>query len=125
MPNSSFIVHRSSFIVHHSKFAAGARLGGLDRAHDSLKIPLSRWESTGDGFGPKAKKETPGPLNRKRSRKGSWGQRRKKRLAGWASQILSRGLCDLTDSLDRFAAIRNDGLRPWIADIENHCPKNS
>jgi len=37
MPNSSFS-------IQNSKFAAGARLGGLDRAHDSLEIPLSPWE---------------------------------------------------------------------------------
>ena len=31
-------------------------------------------------------KETPGPLNRKRSRKGSWGQRRQPELADRVSQ---------------------------------------
>lgn len=34
----------------------------------------------------RAQKETPGPLNRKRSRKGSWGQRRQLELADEASQ---------------------------------------
>lgn len=37
---------------------------------------LSPWERLGEGFRLKAEnKETPGPLNRKRSRKGSRGQR--------------------------------------------------
>jgi len=35
-------------------------------------------------------KETPGPLNRKRPRKGSQGQRYQNRLVGWVSQTFSK-----------------------------------
>lgn len=48
---------------------------------------LSPWERSGEDFRPRAEnKETPGPLNRKRSRKGSWGQRRQALLTRGDSQ---------------------------------------
>ncbi len=53
-----------------------------------LKKLLSHWERLGEGFLRKAEnKETPGPLNRKRSRKGSRGQRSQNVIMSRISQI--------------------------------------
>ena len=63
--------NNSSFTIQHSAFAAGVAW----RAWGMLNKPVQ--------------KETPGPLNRKRSRKGSWGQRRQAVLAKSLSQTFS------------------------------------
>jgi hypothetical protein len=37
---------------------------------------------------------------------------------------MSPELQQLTNSLDRFASIRKEGLGPWIDSIQNHWPKS-
>ena len=57
---------------------------------------------------PSEQKETPGPLNRKRSRKGSWGQRREDGLASRFSQTL----------------YTQNGLIPWINQLQQKWHKS-
>ncbi len=40
-------------------------------------------------------------------------------IIGW----MSPELYDLTNSLDRFVQIRQDGLSPWVVKLRNHWPK--
>ena len=63
----------SALSIHHSQFAC-LRATHRQAAGNNLKGLLYLWERLGEGFGSKAKKETPVPIYRKQSRKGFRGQ---------------------------------------------------
>jgi hypothetical protein len=66
-------MNNSNFTLQTSPFAC-LRATHRQAAGNNLKGLLYLWERLGEGFGSKAKKETPVPIYRKQSRKGFRGQ---------------------------------------------------
>jgi hypothetical protein len=120
----------SALSIHHSQFAC-LRATHRQAAGNNLKGLLYLWERLGEGFGPKAKKETPAPINRKRLRKKFPGHtlRVKAAHADESSKSLSKANPVEFDGVGQKPIPSNSkGLKHSIYADQNHSafiPQNS